>query len=219
MGVGGIWLLTWFYTIQYLRYLIPCIILLSAVVGYLYAHWVCRNWFTRIAAQITMVSGLLYSSVICLTWILPCIPVVSGLISEDEYLRATLPAYAIAQYINSYLPRSAKLVTYGEPLCYYFEREYIWGDPGHNLLIDYDAVARSQNPLVALFRAYRKLNVTHVLVNRRFFRFDSDAIPNRLLARAMQIGILKWKVTMGVEELYEISWDVVRHEFNSKGGD
>jgi hypothetical protein len=206
LALCGVWFLAWFFSVQYLRYLLPCLVMLCGVIGYAYSHWFERNALTRISAQVAMLCALSYSTLIAIAWVLPCLPVAFGIISEDEYLRQTLPAYAVAKYINAYLPTDAKVLTYGEPLCYYFERDYLWGDPGHNLLIDYDKVASSKEPMLALFEEYRKLGVTHILLNRRYFSLSQEGVPNGVLRRAIEIGVLKQLTSVMGEELYEIDW-------------
>lgn len=206
LAICAYWFLAWFYSVQYLRYLLPCIVLLCGVVGYAYSHWFERGILTRAVSQVAMLIAVAYSSLIAFAWSLPSMPVVMGIVSEDEYLTQTLPSYVAAKYINRHLPKNAKVITYGEPLCYYFERDYLWGDPGHNLLIDYERVAASGDQMGALFESYRKLGVTHVLLNRRYFSLAADGVPNGLLRRAIEEGLLKQLMSQKGEELYEIDW-------------
>lgn len=207
----GIWFSAWFFSVQYLRYLLPCIIMLCGIVGYAYSHWFERSYITRAVAQAAMLIAVLYSLLIAFSWALPSIPAALGIVSEDEYLRQTLPSYSIARYINLRLPKDAKVITYGEPLCYYFERDYLWGDPGHNLLIDYEMVARSKEPMKALFESYRKLGVTHVLLNGRYFSLELKGVPNELLRGAIETNLLRQLVSIRGEELYEIDWEAVNN--------
>ncbi|MFA4016569.1 MAG: hypothetical protein RUDDFDWM_001679 [Candidatus Fervidibacterota bacterium] len=210
LALCAVWFLAWFFSVQYLRYLLPCLIMLCGIVGYAYSHWFEKYPLTRVSAQVAMLCALSYSTLIAIAWVLPCAPVVFGIISEDEYLQQTLPAYAIAKYINVYLPTDAKVITYGEPLCYYFERDYLWGDPGHNLLIDYAKVASSSKPMLALFEEYRKLGVTHILLNRRYFSLSQEGVPNGVIRMAIKLGVLKQLTSVMGEELYEIDWDALR---------
>ncbi|MFA4029423.1 MAG: hypothetical protein GDYSWBUE_000363 [Candidatus Fervidibacterota bacterium] len=207
LAICAYWFLAWFYSVQYLRYLLPCIVMLCGIVGYSYSHWFERGVLARAVSQVAMLIAVAYSLLISFAWSLPSVPVVFGIMSEDEYLERTLPSYVAAKYINRHLPKDAKIITYGEPLCYYFERDYLWGDPGHNLLIDYDRVASSSDQMAALFEAYRRLGVTHILLNRRYFALTAEGVPNGLLRRAIEMGLLNQLMSQMGEELYEIDWE------------
>lgn len=166
LGISAFLLLCWFFIMQYNRYLIPCLALLSIPAGYAVAtlqdrsrrvKWMTNGIFFTIALlSITLNAFMTQRSV----------PVALGLVSEEAYLASTLDQYTMCEWINSELPASAKIITYGEPRGFYLDRDYLWGDPGHHRMIDYDHIQTTD----ALLHAWEQLGVTHVLINQRHFR-------------------------------------------------
>jgi hypothetical protein len=69
------------------------------------------------------------------------------------------------QFINDQLPADSKVVFYGNPLGFYCDKPYLWGEPGHSTFIPYDKM-KSANDLLAYFQS---THVTHVLIDTRGF--------------------------------------------------
>jgi hypothetical protein len=65
------------------------------------------------------------------------------------------------RWASTNTPPNARFAVYGEPRCFYLERDYFWADDPHNNLIDYGKL-RSGDDLV---QALRGLGTTHVLWN------------------------------------------------------
>jgi hypothetical protein len=113
--------------------------------------------------------------------------VILGTQSRQDYLLRTTDVYTPSLAIRQ-LPPDARVCTYGEVRCFYFDRDYFWGEPGHSDLIAYDQM-RSPEELVA---RYRELGITHVLVNLQFLPgfWESPDPPFSLIRGAMDRNLL-----------------------------
>jgi hypothetical protein len=65
------------------------------------------------------------------------------------------------QWASSNLPREARVAVFGEPRCFYLERDYFWADSFHNTLLDYSRIKTGQDFVQAL----RQLGATHIFLN------------------------------------------------------
>ena len=69
------------------------------------------------------------------------------------------------QYINTQLPAGSKIVMYGNPLGFYCDKPYLWGEPTHGTTIPYDTFHSADD-----FRTYlHKIGVTHILITPSYF--------------------------------------------------
>ena len=187
--------LWWFVSMQLARYLLPSLVLLAPAAGYAIERGLHGG---RIARQGTLCAvGLWCVLALGIGWIMakPCLPVVFGLQSRDDYLNRALDVYPPSAYIAKNLPPNARVATYGEVRTFYFERDCLWAEYGHSDLIDYAAMRRPED----LIRRYQELGVTHVLVNERYLpglwtsqddtlRNLRGAIDSRLLVQLADFG-------------------------------
>ncbi|MCX7597475.1 MAG: hypothetical protein N2512_01215 [Armatimonadetes bacterium] len=194
-GLFAIFWLLWLQTTQLARYLLPWLALLAPLAGHalqtrLDAGGVSRRAFGMMAAAWSLVAlGFLWMQVG------PALPVIAGAQSAESYLRRALDVYQALDYVNRFTPPDAKVGTYGEPRLFYLDRDYLWADPGHSQLIDYSAT----NTARALAGEYRRLGLTHILVNQRFFgRLDetSDKL-HELLRQSLEEGLLRREAVLG----------------------
>jgi hypothetical protein len=118
----------------------------------------------------------------------PALPVVLGLRPVEEYLLASTEVYVPSHYISHNLPPEARVCTYGEVRCFYFDRDYFWGEPGHSDLIPYDRMRGAED----LIRGYREYGITHVLINQAYLPglWDGQDKLFVLLRQAMDKGLL-----------------------------
>lgn len=180
--------LWWFWSMQLARYLFPSLALLAPVAGY--AAYRC--WHGGPLLQRALLAAVaLWSVVVCYTAVslaAPALPVVLGQESREQYLLATNDVYTPSLYISRYLPTNAKIGTYGEVRCFYFDRDYMWCEPGHSDLIAYDQMRKPTD----LIRRYQELGLTHILINQKFLPglWDSPDPVFRLLRGAMDTGLL-----------------------------
>ena len=61
--------------------------------------------------------------------------------------------------MNRLTPPGAKIALYSEPRGFYLDREYVWADPGHSRLIEYEKVYSGDD----LLAQFSRLGITHVL--------------------------------------------------------
>jgi hypothetical protein len=181
--------LWWFFSMQYSRYLLPSLLLVAPLAGYVLSVLTSRQGAVR-AATITLVCvwavASLAQPMLDLTMAGTAI---SGQMSWEGYLRAQLDVYEPSTYISRYLPEDAIVATYGEPRSYYFQRLAIWADPGHSRLFEYEKMCEPDD----LVCRYHELGVTHVLINRMHvdpFADESDWLLE-LLRRTVEEGLLE----------------------------
>jgi hypothetical protein len=178
----GIWLLM----TQQTRYLLPVFAPLAVFVGVLLAGLDSR--LVRRAALGFVGLTTLMSVGMHLPMAQTALRVVSGQISERDYLHVVLPGlYDAAEFINSQLPPGSKVALYQETRGFYLDRDYFWGNPGQHNEIPYDQL-KSTDDLVA---ALRRLGITHVLINYEFSRDQGEAPWYRLLMGAIRTGRLE----------------------------
>ncbi len=153
--------LWWLFSMQYNRYLLPTLLLLSPAAGYSLSQLLMVHRAVR-AGVGTLLSGWsLWALLPLILSLYSAWPAVSGAVTWDRYLAARLDLHPVATHISRYLPDDAVIATYGEPRSYGFERPVVWGDRSHSALLAYEKM-RSPTDLLARFS---ELGITHVLVN------------------------------------------------------
>jgi len=177
----------WFAIMQYNRYLIPCLAILSIPAGCCIAALQERSAKVRWMADLSLIlfAVLLIGLNRFITRM--TLPVAIGTMSQEVYLSRYLDQYAMCQWINENLPRNAKIITYGEPRGFYLDREYLWGDPGHHTLIPYQSLRSPEN----LIEHWTRLGVTHVLINQTYFPLEQEGGLPALMRQGIQTGDLR----------------------------
>lgn len=178
----GVAFLAWFFQVQYLRYLVPLLGIAAALIGASTAALSEARRGARTAVWIfcafifavsTFHVGLLGR------WVsADRLNVVVGREPQREYLRARLAIFPMAEFINAEIPQESKVIMYHEVFGLYLDREYMWGNPRHHTLIDYDSFRTAEDFVVGL----RGQGVTHVLVNERF---TPQGVPSEAWARLL----------------------------------
>lgn len=225
--ISGLWFVAWSMQMQHMRYLVPCLGIASAGAGYAYAHWRWRSSYTGLTAWLALMLALVHSLLLCLnqtsTQQLPRVFVATGSYDEEKFLRERSPVYAVSREIKKNLGDKVKLLMYGEPLGFYLDCEYMWGDPGHQTLITYG----DNKTLEELLADYDGLGITHLLINNHHFNWrDPNAkdTPRRLIMEGVKKGVFRLVMTErgeaamlpsgeitepeGVDEVFEIKRDV-----------
>lgn len=178
----------WLASMQLARYLVPSLALLAPAAGY-GLHRALHGG--RIARQGAICALGLWTAAalgIALVFALPALPVVSGLQSREAYLSRALDVYEPSAYIAQNLPPDARVATYGEVRCFYFDRDCFWAEYGHSDFLNY-ASMKSPTDLV---RRYRELGITHVLINQAYLPdlWKSPEATVRLLREGMDERLL-----------------------------
>jgi len=141
---------SWFVIFQYVRFFYPTLIFLSILVAAAYYDvlWtdpVLRKIFTGI-----LVGGFCYSGVLSFYHNVDKFPVVFGFQSERDYLLKHERSFAIADYVNSYLPKDAKILVLAEPRLYYLKRDAATADL---VMLDYWQNGKSHPTFEAYLQA------------------------------------------------------------------
>ena len=165
LGFMAVFSVGWFLLSQHIRYFIPVLpaVAVLAAEGALAAR--TTRALRLLVAGLVGVVGVVAAG-IALLLVGPGAPAAIGIESDQAYLARALDIYPAIRYINTALPRDAKVVTLGETRGFYLDREYIWGDPGQHTLFAYD---RYRTP-AELVDAYAERGFTHVLMGLGFLR-------------------------------------------------
>ena len=161
----GLAFLATFLAMQYVRYALPLVPLLCLLAGWTIDALMAERRITGYALAIFAGVSALFSGAIAAEIAQAQWPMVSGAVTQELYITKGFGAYPAMQYINRELPANAKVVFYGNPLGFYCDREYFWGEKNHSGIVPYDTMHSSQD----LLAYFHKTGVTHVLVDARAF--------------------------------------------------
>lgn len=180
--------LWWFVSMQLARYLVPSLVLLAPAAGYAISRGVYGG---RVARQGTLWAvGLWCVAALAIAGLMarPALPVVLGMQSREEYLAQSLDVYPPSQYLAQHTPADARVATYGEVRCFWFERDCLWAEDGHSDLVNHQSLKGAQD----LLRKYRELGITHVLLNQSHLPdlWTSPDHTMTLLREAADAGLL-----------------------------
>ena len=176
--------IVWFLMTQQSRYLLPAFGIMAVGAGGVMAS-LPRLRVARFAAYCAA-----FTSAALSIFILACMcaetgPVALGFESQDAYLSSKLDTYRAISYINKNTAVDSKVILYGDTRGFYLERDYMWGDPGHNALIPYADLSDAEG----LIEFLSELGVTHALLNDRYFGADGQCV--RLVRAAVHAGLLE----------------------------
>lgn len=185
--------LWWLWSMQLTRYLLPTLALAAPPAGWAAAGAERHSTLLRGAVRVVVGVWTMVALALMALYVLPAAPASLGLQDTSSYL-APYPLYVVSEYINEKTPTDAKIALYGEPRGYYLDRDYLWADESHSALIDYAGVQDA----AGLVRRWRRLGVTHVLVNRAYFPepdpHSADPLVRRM-GEAIREGLLTPEVT------------------------
>jgi hypothetical protein len=153
LGLFGLLsLIIWFYLTQQVRYLLPTMPIYCVLAGYVLVEvWSVKS-FTKYALAGLFALSLLTSAYLALMLVKQVAPVALGIVSWASYIEPALESYTSMQYINQNTPKESGVVCYGEPRDFYLDRRYMWGEPGHGLVIPYDTMHSSDDLRVWMLR-------------------------------------------------------------------
>lgn len=161
-------LIAWFWLSQQSRYVLGLAPLLAATVG-----WAAQDSLVQVRAW-TRVAVAVQCVVTLIVFIVAAGSV--GLVSAfesatvafysprservHEFLWERSSVYRLARQINS-MEAVRKIALYDEVLGYYFDKPYVWANPGHHTLIPYDRLSTGRELALELHRQ----GFSHVLLN------------------------------------------------------
>lgn len=160
--------IAWYWLSQQSRYVLALIPLLAVTVG-----WSAEDSISavRVWSRLAVVVQSLVT-VVVFTLAAPAVGIVSpfeaatvafcspGSERVHDFLRERSSVYRATQAINA-MEGVQKIALYDEVLGYYFEKPYVWANPGHHTLIPYDRLRSGRELALELQRQ----GFTHVLLN------------------------------------------------------
>ena len=158
-------LLLWAGTMQYVRYLLPILPVLCLLAASVLTQAYTLRLKSGYALALLATCSLLFSGYIGTILLSQEAPVVFGQQSQGDYITHGFGPYPAMQFINTQLPPGSKIVMYGNPLGFYSDKPYLWGDATHGTYIPYDTFHSADDLKTYL----HKLGVTHILVYEGYF--------------------------------------------------
>lgn len=167
LGAG----LLWFVTAQHVRYLLPVLPVLCLLTAWVLSCALNARWWSGYALMALTSVSVLFSLWIGGQFAAQEAPVALGLVSTRDYMTRRDAVYPALEFVNTQLPPQAKLVFYGNPLGFYCDRPYLWGEAGHSAFIPYGSFRSAED----LRRWLAAQGVTHILVNTQYFGLAPSA--------------------------------------------
>lgn len=125
-------LVAWFGLSQQARYILAIAAPLSLILG----GGIARLALGKVLSVVTALQAAVSLFVLYTNVTQRQIEVVSGKMSVEEYQRRGIAFYTPAKEINDL--KVKKVILYDEVFGFLLDVPYIWGNPGHSTLIDYD---------------------------------------------------------------------------------
>jgi len=157
--------LLWLAAAQYARYLLPALPAFCLLAAWVLVRAVEGRWRAGYALAGLGVLSLGFSLLIGGLLLAVQAPIVLGQEPREAYITHGFAPYPAMQYVNTTLPANAKLVFYGNPLGFYCDRPYVWGEPTHGTFIPYDTF-HSAEDLRQFLTAH---GYTHLLVSTAYY--------------------------------------------------
>jgi hypothetical protein len=192
-------LVLWFLLSQQSRYIVPLALPLSVLAGGLTT---VRAF--KLLAPIGIGLQSLYTLYLVQSQlVVPKLPVVFGQVSAEQYRKATVPFAEATSFINTRLDKSDRVALYDEVFGYLLDVPYIWANPGHSTLIDYDGMSSGRE----FADGIRKNGATHVYINLSPMVKDREFSQRWLTA--MQGGGWAEEERRALLENWETKWQVL----------
>ena len=174
--VCSAYLLFWFTSAQQTRYLLPWLVLATALVAVAVEG---KDVIAKAARGFVLALGLV-SCILAAMLASPATQLWRGEKSELEYISRQVNSH----WITEWLPPNARVLLYGETRGYYLDQEYIWADIGLSTLIPYKDFYNAAEMLAWM----REHGWTHAVINRTFAAENSRAI--QLWDEAIESGLV-----------------------------
>ncbi len=194
-----LWFSWWFWSAQYLRYLLPAIGLVCYFSGVaadrLIRSSLLTGWIVRIGTLVAITYGFLFLVARTATWW----DVALGLTPTGEVrglMERAIPGYSLLRMIRS-LPSKSVIATYGYPFGFFIDRPYYWADPGHNRLIQYERILSVKD----LIDQWRSRGTDYVIIH---WRFVKDLRFTNWIRQGLKEGLLQRVGVSGEVELLEV---------------
>ncbi len=186
--------LAWFGLMQQTRYLIPIFPILSATAAVAQGRLRKRALWLVVALQSIAALWIFGGA------LLPWTSAIWNREKREEYLTRRFQPYEAYRFINEQTAPSAKIGLYDEPRGFYLERQYLWANAGHHMLIPYSNFSTSSD----LVEGLKSKGITHILINRRFWPQESIESWRIQLEQAIAVQEIRLLFDARGVEVYEL---------------
>jgi hypothetical protein len=210
----GVYFVLWVISFPVMRYLIPIMPFLSIVVSYVITGMVSWDHIGNKVLSAGVITGIATALFLNLPFFHPLwqeewipgvvrhIPfeVVLGLESREDYLSRYLDSYAVIEYINQNLSKSARVLSFWEENQYYFDRELIYNYSFQGS----ECIYETQTEAGFLY-CIKGLKITHLLINRN--RIPSNQAQLLVLQKPFVRQYLQLIYSQKNVDLYEVIYE------------
>ncbi len=155
-------LVFWFVTSQQLRFIIPVLPLALIAIGKPITELDKARMTRTVAAAAIMMILMVNSALFCAVNMKKA-PMAVGLEDKDKYISSYVAEYDAAMFANLNL-QGSRILLAGYSRHYYFDVDYVIGDPRTQGYIDYDLL---EDDPEKLFLLLKKDSITHILINKK----------------------------------------------------
>lgn len=153
----------WFFLSQQSRYAVGGLMIFAIATGWLAIH--CKV----VANLMKVLIGLQCAVTLFASYVLIIearLPVALGKVTAQEFVEARIPFAKVAAEINASAPsgKPYRVALYDEVFGYFLDTDYIWANPGHGKLINYEGVGTG----IEFGDELRRLSVNAVYLNFAF---------------------------------------------------
>lgn len=165
----------WFWSFQNWRYLLP----LAGFMAFLIAVW--SKELVQLKKWKRIVGGILIFSFIPITQLSINNEAFiffnlkskkfERFTAKQRYLEFSLGApYRLSLFANETLPKNAKVLFFRDVRGYYFDRDYVWGDPLNPGIFSYSQL----KDVFDLYQKLKNLGFTHIFYNPTIGNYQGD---------------------------------------------
>lgn len=167
--ISAVFVITWFYMMQYSRYMVTIIPFLSIIAGF----GIYSAIKTLKRARIFIV---LYFALVVIAGIFngfhfsfDSMKAALGIEPAHAFLSRTLDIYNAESWINTNTSPNSRIAVFDEVRCLYLDREYIWANPGHHEMIAWNKITDAQQ----MSKYFTQMGYDYFLINMKFSSKDS----------------------------------------------
>lgn len=131
-------------------------------------------------------------------WSHRALPVIFGFESRDSFLRKTLDFYSMADYINTHLSYSDKVLSLNETQSYYFKVQFV-----HSHTSVEGTIVHTSSNINEILKSLKKNNIYYIFINRNKY-FTHHRYPTILWDEEILNKYFDLLYTNGVCYLYKI---------------
>jgi hypothetical protein len=199
IGILAVWYVTWFFSMQYVRYLLPALPLIGLAGG----EGVERILRKHPPLKYAILIAVLLQAGLTLSAFLPellgsnrlpgRLDIAISPNARETYLERTVNVYPAEEWINNNTPKNAGVILFEETRGFFLKRPYLWGNGGHSLYIPYDAFRNGRD----MTNWFLQRGYEYAIINLQFTQKSQSLEGMQMLEKAVrnhQEGdlLLKW---------------------------